>query len=95
MAVKAEGRRRYVAFRVAPAGAVGFDDVVETLRARDDDLWLIGFDGEEGILRCPHTRRDAAVAWLQDLETVGGRDVEVETLGTSGTIRRCRRKFLG
>lgn len=88
-------RPRYVAFRVDAEKPVDFDDVVAALRERDDEAWLVDFDGEEGVVRCPHTRRDATVELLVGLDEIGGAGVDVETLGTSGTVRACRRKFLG
>lgn len=88
-------RHRYVAFRVDAEAALDQGDLVAELRELNDWAWAIGFDGREGILRCPHTRKEEAIELLRGLDTIGGVAVEVETLGTSGTIAKCRRKFLG
>lgn len=87
-------RHRYVAFRVDADAPLGSGDLVAELRDRNDWAWLISFDGGHGILRCPHTRKAEAIELLVGLDAVGDVPVEVETLGTSGTIRACRRKFL-
>lgn len=87
-------RQRYVAFRVDAEAAVTMDGLVETLRELNDWAWVVAFDGSEGILRCPHTRKDDAIELLRGLEAIGGVAADVETLGTSGTIAKCRRKFL-
>lgn len=87
-------RQRYVAFRVDAEAPLTMDDLVDELRDRNDWAWAVAFDGREGILRCPHTRKEDAIALLLGLDAIGGVGVEVETLGTSGTIAKCRRKFL-
>lgn len=77
-------------------GPVTFRDLVGELRRMDDgdDAWLVEFDGIHGIVRCPHTAKEATIALLSGMDRVGDVPVDVETLGTSGTIRRCRAKFL-
>lgn len=87
-------RPRYVAFRVDGPGDPTFDDVVAALRRRDDEAWLVDFDGQQGVVRCPHTAQEATVDLLNGLDEIGGEPVDVETLGTSGTVRACQRKFL-
>lgn len=87
-------RPRYVAFRVDAGAEPSFEEVVDALRARGDDAWLVAFDGEQGIVRCPHTEQQATVDLLNGLDELGGEPADVATLGTSGTVRACRRKFL-
>lgn len=100
-------RHRYIAFRLEPeegrdgeagdgSGTWTFGDLVRELRRRDEAgwAWLVAFDGRHGILRCPHTAKEESIALLSELDRVGDAPVRVETLGTSGTIRRCRAKFL-
>lgn len=78
------GRTRYVAFRLR-GGSVRRDELGAALPP-----WarLTRFDGTHGLVRCLHTQRDELVAHLTGLRRVGARDVEVETLATSGTLRR-------
>lgn len=87
-------RPRYIAFRVDADDALTFDEIVDALRARDDDAWLVAFDGEQGIVRCPHTKKQATIELVSGLDEVGGASVDIATLGTSGTVKACRRKFL-
>lgn len=77
-------------------GPVTFRDLVGELRRMDrgDDAWLVEFDGTHGIVRCPHTAKEATIALLSGMDRVGDVPVDIETLGTSGTIRRCCAKFL-
>lgn len=81
------GRVRYVAFRVEggplsrPALAGLLPPVAKLTR----------FDGTHGIVRTGHRDRDAVVAVLMGLARVGDREVRVETLTTSGTIKGAAR----
>lgn len=78
------GRTRYVAFRLdggplpRPALAGALPPAAKLTR----------FDGTWGILRTTHRERDALVALLAAPLRVGGREVLVETLVVSGTIRK-------
>lgn len=78
------GRVRYVAFRV-----VG--DAVSRAAlggALPQGAKLTRFDGVYGILRVGHRDRDVVVAVLKEARRVGDKEVRVETLATSGTIRQ-------
>ncbi|UCE73509.1 MAG: hypothetical protein JSV56_10835, partial [Methanomassiliicoccales archaeon] len=59
--------------------------------------WLTVFKDNEGILRCVHSARDEAIKLLKSIEVVG-RDsikIKVEPLGTSGTIKKAKMRYLG
>jgi RNase P/RNase MRP subunit POP5 len=83
------GRTRYVAFRLE-GGPVGRAALAAAL---PEWARLTRFDGTHGVVRCLHTQRDALVEALCALERVGGRDVRVRTLATSGTMRGVARAF--
>ena len=51
---------------------------------------LIDFDGRAGILRCAHTGKDEAIDILNSMTSVTGARVRVETVKTSGTLRKAR-----
>lgn len=96
-------RARYVAFRVQAKRGLGRPAVIAAIRAAARRLgpeaeaakpWLTRFDGSRGILRCEHTGKEAAIAVLRAVRDVDGLEVHVETVGTSGTIAGCVRKFL-
>jgi RNase P/RNase MRP subunit POP5 len=83
--VKAKvGRSRYLAFQVEGAhvsrGNLG---AILPPIAR-----LTRFDGSFGIVRCTHRDLDAVKAVLNAAYRIGGRDVRLTTLATSGTIRQ-------
>lgn len=83
------GRRRYVAFVVSPP--VEKSLLVAVLRNGPGRLALIEYDGARGLVRCAHTAKDATIRFLNDLRLGAAR---VRTTGTSGTIRKARRKYL-
>lgn len=95
------GRNRYVAFRVEGGAALSRDQVIEALREAAHGLpedarpWLIRWRGGEGVVRCGHRHKETVLDLLRSLRRIGGREVRVETLGTSGTVRKAVRKYLG
>lgn len=85
------GRNRYVAFVVAPP--VDKPRLVSALKSAPgpDRPWLIEYDGARGLVRCAHTAKDATIEFLNALRVGASR---IRTIGTSGTIRKAREKFL-
>lgn len=61
---------------------------------RELGLFIIKFDGELGIIRCRHNSKDDTIRLLRSIKKVNDFDVEVETLGTSGTIKALERKHM-
>lgn len=96
------GRSRYVAFEITSQDTIKTGDLISTLkRAADkyDDAekirpWLIMFQKGKGIIRCSHTSKDECINLLHSIKGVGGNRVKIRTLGTSGTVRGARRKYL-
>lgn len=78
------GRTRYLAFRLAGASL----SRAALSNALPPSARLTRFDGVHGVLRTPHRERDAVQAFLDDVTHVGGKPVRVETLATSGTLRK-------
>lgn len=60
----------------------------------DPMLKLEYFDGGRGVLRCSREELDKAIIVLSLLNEVGGGRVAAMTLGVSGTIKSCMRKFV-
>jgi len=84
------GRNRYVAFVVSPPAPKA--RFLAALKSSNGERpWLVEYDGAQGICRCPHTRKDETIVFLNALRV--GNSV-VTTTGTSGTIRKARAKFL-
>ena len=92
------GRKRYIVFSVTTESAPSHDDferaAVSLLREkgvlRSVRPKLIDFDGRVGILRCAHTGKDEAIDVLNSMTDVMGAKVRVETVKTSGTLRKVR-----
>jgi len=89
-------RRRYVVFRVESESPVSEEKLLVHLQdaLRQRSPGLIYFDGRYGILRCPHTAKDATITTLNSIREAAPKTMTVRTLGTSGTIRRARSKFI-
>ncbi|HET6404147.1 MAG TPA: hypothetical protein VFH78_05830, partial [Candidatus Thermoplasmatota archaeon] len=79
------GRTRYVAFRIAEGGPVSRGVLSGAL---PPFAKLTRFDGTYGVLRTGHRDRDALLAVLKAPLSAGGQEVRVETLTTSGTLRK-------
>jgi RNase P/RNase MRP subunit POP5 len=91
-------RRRYVGFRVAVDGGPPPDRsaMVEALdrasRASGlpDRRRLTVFTGELGIAKCEHKELEAMRAALRSIDRIGGLSARVETLVSSGTIKKVK-----
>jgi len=53
-----------------------------------------GFDGEKGIIKCKHVEKENTIKLLKSIKKVSSTKVEVDTLGTSGTIKSLIRKHM-
>lgn len=96
--VRGDRRRRYIGF-VVKSDRNNFteSDLLNDLKVncknffdrdyREMGLRLIRFDGEKGILRCNHVEKDNTIKLLMSIKSVSSEKVEIETVGTSGTIK--------
>jgi RNase P/RNase MRP subunit POP5 len=91
-------RRRYVGFRVEVEGE-GVPDRSAMVQAMDrasraaglpDRRRLTVFTGHLGIAKCEHLELEAMVRALASIDVVDGRPARVETLITSGTIKKVK-----
>jgi len=87
-------RYRYIAFRVEGPRAFSRDEVLEAFHRMPDRPWLVDFRGAEGLVRATNLDRDATVRSLTALDAIAGERVRITTMGTSGTIRRAREKYM-
>ncbi len=100
-----KSRKRYIAFRIIADGKV--DEKMLSRAVMDSMVSLFGecfaagsglrlehFDGQRGILRCYREALEKTIIALTLLSRVGDVRVIPLTIGVSGTIRRCRRKYL-
>lgn len=98
-------RKRYIAFRIDATNEISRKEFISAIRknvnGKDQwervDPWLTVFENNEGILRCVHTALDEALEILTSIENIGRENVKVkvETLGTSGTIKKAKLHYLG
>lgn len=81
------GRTRHVAFRVegGPVSRAALGEVLPPA-AR-----LTRFDGVFGLVRCLHRDLESVLPVLNGPARVGGKDVHLVSLATSGTIRAAAR----
>ena len=101
---KTKARKRYIAFRVHATWEISRKEFIAAIRRNVNEKnqwervmpWLTVFENNQGILRCMHTAKDEAVEILNSIEYIdkGKEKVRVETLGTSGTIKKAKLHFL-
>lgn len=105
--VKEGRRRRYIGFTInySDEGVV-FDkrDMIDAVRNqsvlfllkdfREMGLFIIRFDGKQGIIRCRHTDKDDTIKLLKSINEINNHKVEIETVGTSGTIKSLVKKHM-
>ena len=61
---------------------------------KDLGLRLIRFDNLNGIVKCNHMEKDNTIKLLRSIKNVSNKDIEIETLGTSGTIKGLIKKHM-
>lgn len=93
-------KKRYIAFKVHAARSISRKEFIASIRGNIKDNnswntmkpWLTVFGDNAGILRCTHTAKDEAIALLGSITYVGREktEVKVETLTTSGTIKKAK-----
>jgi RNase P/RNase MRP subunit POP5 len=98
-------RKRYIAFRITAPCRISRKEFISAIRKNVQEKdqwervepWLTVFENNEGILRCVHTAKDEALEILASIENIGSENVKVkvETLGTSGTIKKAKLHYLG
>lgn len=97
-------RKRYIAFKVHSPRLILRNEFKVAIKGKISDRntlnrikpWLTVFNDNEGILRCSHSAKDEAIELLNSIKVIGREKVgvRVETLGTSGTIKKAKRRYL-
>jgi RNase P/RNase MRP subunit POP5 len=93
-------KKRYIAFKVHAPRLISRKEFIAAIRNNIKENnswdtmkpWLTVFEDNAGILRCTHTAKDDAIALLDSITHVGREKIEVkvETLTTSGTIKKAK-----
>ncbi len=52
------------------------------------------FDEDKGILRCKHTEKENAIRLLKSIKKINSQQIQIQTIGTSGTIKSLIKKHL-
>lgn len=57
-------------------------------------LRLVYFRDNVGLMRCPHTRKERVIELINGVKFIAGTNVEVRSVGTSGTIKSALTKYV-
>lgn len=89
-------RFRYVVFRIGGSGPFSEVQMLDALDVALPGISyrLVEFSGSYGIMRCSNIDKEDAISALNSIREISGRAATVQTIGTSGTIRKARLKFL-
>ncbi len=96
-------RKRYIAFRIIAESKVDERSLSKALKEKLLSLFgecfttsvkVENFDGEKGIIRCSHEGLEKVMVAFTLIDRIGEIRVIPLTIGVSGTIRRCRKKYL-
>ncbi|HIP62953.1 MAG TPA: ribonuclease P [Archaeoglobus profundus] len=98
-------KKRYIAFQLIGDKRVNEKDFLAViwkvlisifgeLKSAHAGIWLEYFDGEFGILRCNREMVDNVKVALTLITKIGDVNVIPKILGVSGTIKRCKKKYL-
>ena len=100
-------RKRYIAFCVESDCSFSRNEVVKAVvssalamfgeaRVAEFNLFVLDFDeaGQEGFLVCSHRSVNEVIASLSLVGEISGERVHLRSLGTSGTVKALKRKFL-
>ncbi len=98
--MKGTRRHRYIDFHIETTeqkGVLTNSELLQALRQqafelfsknlKDLRLWVIHFDGTQGILKCHYTEKDNVIQLVQAIRKIGMSPVIITTGSTSGTIR--------
>jgi RNase P/RNase MRP subunit POP5 len=97
-------RKRYIAFSVESPRDISRKEFISAIRMKAPEQdkwekmepWLTVFENNKGILRCTHKGCEEAISLLNSIESIGRERVKIKvrTLGTSGTIKKAKSRYL-
>ena len=61
---------------------------------REMSLFLIRFNGMQGIVRCKHTEKENTIKLLKKIDEIKDEKVVIDTIATSGTIKSLIKKHM-
>jgi len=105
--VKEGRRRRYIGFKISSKTTNKYfekDEIIDEIKIQCRTLfnkecnqlgiYLIRLNEDQGIVRCKHIEKDNTIKLLRSIENISDEKVEVQTLGTSGTIKSLIKKHM-
>lgn len=102
--VKEGRRRRYIGFTLSSKENIEKNDLIFELQKKcsimynknykEMGIFLVRFNDGEGIIRCKHIEKENTIKLLNSIDKVTKYKVNIETLGTSGTIKTLIRKHM-
>jgi len=89
-------RFRYIVFRIQSEKIVTEQQIIDNLENNlaEFNFRLVYFDGQIGIVRSVHIAKQKTMAVLNATRYIGDVKVEIKTIGSSGTIRKAKSKYL-
>ncbi len=96
-------KRRYIVFEVVSSESLGMQDVADAMQRSLADFQNKGMKfindtwdsaSKQGIVRVQHTHAKPLCDALRNLSAIGTKKIRVQTLGTSGILRRAKLKFM-
>jgi RNase P/RNase MRP subunit POP5 len=103
--IKNRIRQRYIGFIIKSSGKpVTKYQMIGALKkqcsqvfdrgCRDLGIYVVRFDGRKGIVRCNHVEKENTIKLLRSIDYISSQQVEIITVGTSGTIRSLVKKHM-
>jgi len=103
-----EGRRqRYIGFRIVSStkkSPIERSEMISEMRQQckhlfDTDckalgIYLTRFDGKQGVVKCNHIEKERTIELLTSFSKIASHEIEIETVGTSGTIKSLVKKHM-
>lgn len=104
--IKEGRRRRYIGFEIKTDKDKTFlkEDIIENIRKKSEriynknfkemGLFLVRFNGMQGIVRCKHTEKENTIALLKKMDKINDEKITINTIATSGTIKALIKKHM-
>lgn len=90
-------RKRYIAFEVVSEEKIDRKELIAAIHncskklTQRNRLSLMLFQKNKGVVRCQHTLKEETLRLLNSINNIGGKKVQLRTVGTSGTIRKAKK----
>ena len=102
--IKEGRRRRYIGFNLSTAESIEKNELIDVVREqcttlfkkdfKEMGLFIVRFNGEQGIIRCKHIEKDNTIKLLTSIGKIGSKKVKIDTIATSGTIKSLVKKHM-